>query len=344
MMILFLILSMTAGCELVASCEDVSSHVFVMGTVFEVRAIGNDVQPALTKAEELLYDCDQLISWRQDGSLTYAFNQTHEQDMTTIDAMIAEALQISEDSEGAFDMTVLPLSEVWDFDRFGEADFDPESASVPDAALIEEALAKVDYRKLSYDPGTHMLSTEDNDVQIELGAIGKGYAADKAMALLKDEGVTGAMINAGSTISVTGHKSDGSDFHVAVRNPRGEADDYIGVLSLTDLSIATSGDYERYFEENGVRYHHILDPKTGYPADSGLIQVTIICDSGMLADALSTACFVLGLDKGMALAESYGAMALMVDQDRQVWYNNGAILDLLDFSGEEQGFTLRSYE
>jgi thiamine biosynthesis lipoprotein len=152
------------------------------------------------------------------------------------------------------------------------------------------------------------------------------------------------MINAGSTITVTGKKADGTDFHVAVRDPRGELDDYIGVLTVSDAAIATSGDYERFFEQDGVRYHHILDPRTGYPADSGLMQVTVICDNSMLADALSTACFVLGLEKGMALADRYQVMALFVDRDRQVWYNSSKIPDILDFSGEDQGYTLKAYE
>lgn len=326
------------------SADDQSSHVFVMGTVFEVRAIGSDLQPVITEAEQILYSTDAQISWRQDKSLTAAFNQTHQQDMTQIGTLVETALRISAESEGAFDLTVLPLSRVWDFDRLGDADFDIQSMTVPDDTRIQEALSRVGWKKLSYDEETHLLSSSDAEVSIELGAVGKGYAADQAIAVLKEAGVTGGMINAGSTISVTGHKADGSAFRVAVRDPRGEQSDYIGLLTLTDVSIGTSGDYERYFEKNGVRYHHILDPKTGYPADSGLMQVTIICESGALADALSTACFVLGLEKGMALAEKNGALALMVDTGRQVWYNSDKVLDLLEFSGEEKGYVLKKYE
>lgn len=332
-----------AGCG-EASADDQSSHVFVMGTVFEVRAIGRDLKPALTEAEQILYSTDAQISWRQEESLTAAFNQTHQQDMTQIGPLVETALKISADSGGAFDPTVLPLSRVWDFDRLGDADFDIQSMTVPDDTKIQEALSRVGWEKLSYDEETHLLSSSDPGVSIELGAVGKGYAADQAIAVLKDAGVAGGMINAGSTISVTGRKADGSGFRVAVRDPRGEQSDYIGLLTLTDTSIGTSGDYERFFEQNGVRYHHILDPKTGYPADSGLMQVTIICESGAMADALSTACFVLGLDKGMALAEKNGALALMVDTGRQVWYNSDKVLDLLEFSGEEKGYVLKKYE
>ena len=315
-----------------------------MGTVFEVRAIGSDLQTVLTEAEQTLYQTDALISWRQEDSLTAAFNQHHQQDMSQIADLVETALEISEESGGAFDPTVLPLSRVWDFDRMSETDFDISQMAVPDDAKIQEALDKVGFEKLSYDADDHVLTTSDDSTTIELGAIGKGYAADKAIAVLSEADVTGGMINAGSTISVIGHKADGSDFRVAVRDPRGEQSDYIGLLTLTDTSIGTSGDYERYFEQDGVRYHHILDPKTGYPADSGLMQVTVICESSMLADALSTACFVLGLDEGMALAKRHGAMALMVDTDRQVWLSSDEVLELLEFSGEDKGYSLKVYE
>ena len=335
-------LLLCTGCA--KSSDDQSSHVFVMGTVFEVRAIGSDLQTVLTEAEQTLYQTDALISWRQEDSLTAAFNQHHQQDMSQIADLVETALEISEESGGAFDPTVLPLSRVWDFDRMSETDFDISQMAVPDDAKIQEALDKVGFEKLSYDADDHVLTTSDDSTAIELGAIGKGYAADKAIAVLSEADVTGGMINAGSTISVIGHKADGSDFRVAVRDPRGEQSDYIGLLTLTDTSIGTSGDYERYFEQDGVRYHHILDPKTGYPADSGLMQVTVICESSMLADALSTACFVLGLDEGMALAKRHGAMALMVDTDRQVWLSSDEVLDILDFSGEEKGYSLKVYE
>ena len=340
---LFAALFLLGGCAK-SSADDQSSHVFVMGTVFEVRAIGSDLQPVLTEAEQALYQTDALISWRQEDSLAAAFNQSHQQDMSQISDLLETAFLICEESGGAFDPTVLPLSRVWDFDRMSDPDFDISEMSVPEDVKIQEALGKVGFDKLSYDTSTHVLSASDEDAAIELGAIGKGYAADRAIAVLKAAGVTGGMINAGSTISVIGHKADGGSFRVAVRDPRGEQSDYIGLLTLTDTSIGTSGDYERYFEQDGIRYHHILDPKTGYPADSGLMQVTVICESSTMADALSTACFVLGLDDGMALAKRHGAMALMVDTDRQVWVSSNEVLDILDFSGEDEGYSLKVYE
>ena len=130
----------------------------------------------------------------------------------------------------------------------------------------------------------------------------------------------------------------------ALRNPRGGPEDRIGIFTLTDLSISTSGDYEKYFEEDGKRYHHILDARTGKPADSGLMSVTVIADNSTLCDALSTAGFILGLDEGMKLLDNYGVMGVFIDNQRNVYYNNERILELLSFDGEDEGYHLKPYE
>ena len=131
---------------------------------------------------------------------------------------------------------------------------------------------------------------------------------------------------------------------MALRNPRGGPEDRIGIFTLTDLSISTSGDYEKYFEEDGKRYHHILDARTGKPADSGLMSVTVIADNSTLCDALSTAGFILGLDEGMKLLDNYGVMGVFIDNQRNVYYNNERVLELLSFDGEDEGYHLKPYE
>ena len=324
--------------------DDDSSYIFTMGTVFEIRVFSQDAREIIQKAEQALYACEDLISWRQEGSLVDTFNTAHEGDMSEIGGLMETAMRICADSRGAFDLTVLPLSTLWDFDRLGESDFDQSQMTVPAASDIEAAREKVDYTKLTYDASTGRLTAADDSVQIELGAIGKGYAIDRAMEVLAASDASGGMISAGSSICVYGTKNDGSLFRVALRDPRGdENSSAIAVLNVTDTTISTSGDYERYFEKDGVRYHHILDPRTGYPADSGLMQVSIICDNSTLGDALSTACFVLGLDEGMALAGQYGVQAIFVDTDRNIWYNDENVLDMLEFLGEDAGYTLHLY-
>ena len=214
---------------------------------------------------------------------------------------------------------VLPLSQLWNFDRFGDSDFDVSTMEVPDQADIREAMKKVDYTQLRYNDEAGILSTENTDIQIELGAIGKGYAIEQAKEILTSSDASGGMISAGSSIYVYGKKPDGSKFRVALRDPRGDENSAIGVLTLSDITISTSGDYERYFEKDGVRYHHILDPRTGYPADSDLLSVAVISKDGTLADYLSTTLFVQGLEAAKAAAGSEDYALVMVDQENNVW-------------------------
>lgn len=347
LMVLF-VLQMTACRQVTgqsSTSEDgtASSYIFTMGTVFDLRVFAQDASDIMQKEEQALYGCDKLLSWREEGSLAYRFNTEHQADMSEIKEVLEDALRVSIDSQGAFDLTVLPLSQLWNFDRFGDSDFDVSSMEVPEQADIDAVRQKVDYTKLQYDDATGILSTEDSGVQIELGAIGKGYAIEQAKDVLTASDATGGMISAGSSIYVYGTKTDGSQFRVALRDPRGDENSAIGVLTLSNTTISTSGDYERYFEKDGVRYHHILDPRTGYPADSGLMQVTIICDDSVMGDALSTACFVLGLDEGMQLAEKYGVDAIFVDTDKNIWYNNPDVLNSFEFMGEDSGYILNEY-
>ena len=322
--------------------DDYSTQIFTMGTVFTVRAMRDgSAKDAVFAAEEVLNRSDRLLSWRIEGSAADVFNRTHQADVSEISDLIETSLQISSESSGAFDMTILPLSQLWQFDKMEEEDFDPSDMTVPEPEQIREARDGIDYTKLKYDTDSKMLMSDDQNLQIELGAVGKGWAIDQALNVMKENGASGAMISAGSSIGLFGSKSDGSPFKVALRNPRGDISDYLGILTVTDCAISTSGDYERYFEKDGVRYHHILDPHTGYPAESGLMQVTIIGGDGALCDALSTACFILGLDEGMRLAEKHNVMAIFVDNEHKIWYNNSDINSIFELSSKES--TLHEY-
>ena len=292
LLLLLLLVFQTAACQKTAGQGDTeedgtaSSYIFTMGTVFDIRVFAEDASEIMQEAEQALYGCDSLLSWREEGSLAYRFNTEHQADMSEMKEVFEDAFQVSKDSQGAFDLTVLPLSQLWNFDKLGDSDFDVSTMKVPDKEDIAQAMAKVDYTQLKYDDATGILTTENPDIQIELGAIGKGYAIEQAKDVLKRSDASGGMVSAGSSIYVCGTKKDGSRFRVALRDPRGDENSAIGVLTLSDTTISTSGDYERYFEKDGVRYHHILDPRTGYPADSGLMQVTLICDDSVIGDAL----------------------------------------------------------
>lgn len=208
--------------------------------------------------------------------------------------LIQTAWQISDWSDGAFDLTVAPLSALWDVSR---------ATRPPAEEDIARALALVGYRTAECTAEGVCFSKAGQG--LDLGAVAKGSAGDRAAERLQALGCTGGVLDLGGNIKLFGAKPDGSLFRVGIRDPRG--DSALGILTLTDTSVITSGSYERYFEYEGVRYHHILDPRTGRPAESGLLSVTVVCKDGALADMLSTACFVLGAERGTALLDTVNA-------------------------------------
>lgn len=226
--------------------------------------------------------------------------------------------RISADSGGALDVTLGRLSRLWNMDGLVA---EGERISIPSTDQIRSALEDSGYERARF-AGEGMILPAG--VQLDLGAVGKGIACDRVSAYLHSQPqITGAVVAVGGSVVTYGEKPDGSPWNVAIIHPREEGN-YLGVLSLTgEQYVSTSGDYERYVMVAGVRYHHILDPATGYPARSGLCSVTILCDGGLLADALSTACFVLGPERGMALAENYGAEALFVREDGELQMTEG---------------------
>ena len=340
-----LTLYLMLGMMVFISCDKVLTEptaeaqdtAFSMGTAITSTLYGRNrdhLEENLAAINQCLDDVDEDISWRNENSLVSEFNQQHEASVGNREEVFQVALEVASSSGGAFDPTVLSVSKLWDIGG--------ENQRHPSESEIDEALTNVDYQAVTLSDG--ILSTENDGVLFELGAIGKGYAIAEAAKAIDMEGVSGGIISAGSSILTFGTKPDGSKFRVALRDPRGGQEDRIGILTLTDISISTSGDYEKYFEEDGIRYHHILDARTGYPADSGVMSVTVIDDNSVLCDALSTAGFILGLDEGMDLMDKYGVLAIFVDNQRNVYYNNESILDLLSFEGEAEGYTLIPYE
>lgn len=197
-------------------------------------------------------------------------------------------------THGALDITVAPLVEAWNINQ--------GVVSIPANATIAAALSKVSYEHVHLDGAKHSITLEDG-ATVDLGAIAKGYIADQLKDYLVSQGVTSAIIDLGGNILCIGEKSTGP-FTVGIRRPFSTPDDVLITLSISDQSVVTSGTYERYFEDNGIIYHHIIDPKVGYPADSGLQSVTIISPASTDGDCLSTACMVLGLKDSLELINS----------------------------------------
>lgn len=342
-----------------SSPQEYSKTDFVMSTVLSEKIYGTkdvtqDIKEELDKLEK-----DQL-SWREDHSVVSKINADAQKgikakldsDMTS---WVEDSLELAKRSNGAFDPTIGRLTRLWNIEG--------DNPKVPSKQEIKNTLEDTGYTKIHLEKveSQNTANTKknvDKDIKdntaknkeisedtsqntntnesvssiyigdkctLDLGAVGKGIACGVVQDYLKKQKeVSGAVIAVGGSILLYGSKADGSDWNVAVQNPRGQDGEAMGVLSLSGTTnVSTSGDYEKYFMQDGKRYHHILDPSTGYPADSGLISVTIVSDSGLLSDGLSTACFVLGKEKGQKLLETYGAEGIFIDQNKKVTVTKG---------------------
>lgn len=259
-----------------------------------------------------------LLSWTDEDSQIAKLNAASGEAVEVSDELagyLEKIFQLAQDSDGAFDPTIGKIIRLWDIAG--------ENPHVPEQSELDELLKDVGYGKVSLDGDKVTL---EKGATLDLGAAGKGIGCDVISDFLKTQtDVSGMILNlGGSSVMAYGEKTDGSDWKVALTDPRDPEGDYLGAITLNEGEfLSTSGDYEKYFIEDGKRYHHILDPKTGYPVWNGLDSVTVICDSGLFADGLSTACFVLGMDDALKLLEKYNADAVFVDEDKNIYLTSG---------------------
>lgn len=297
-----------AALLLFVGCKTETPHSavgFVCDTVVTITAYAP--QETTNGAMRFCSDYEAILSKTVEGSdiwkLNHADGKPVEVHPETVE-LLRLAVGIGEASGGAFDVTIAPVSALWDF----KAD-DPV---LPDRDALTEAAAHVDYRNIVIEGNTVTLK---NNAEIDLGGIAKGYIADRVADYFREHGVTSACISMGGNVVTIGTKPDGSQWTVGIRDPNGTPDQSEEVLRVKDAAIVTSGNYERFFILDGVRYHHILDPDSGMPVNSGLASVTIIGTRSDLCDALSTACFVLGREGSAALLDRYGVSAIFLYED-----------------------------
>lgn len=306
--------------------KEMSADFFAMNTYVTVKLKGTDSAECAQQAQKITESLDkEVLSRTEKGSLVYNFNQngggTFENEKGLFE-YISVLLDVSEKSGGAFDFTLGAVSDLW---SFGSAPL------VPDEAELAQTLSHSGYEKLKFNGESLVYS--DKKAVIDFGAAGKGIALDEIRSYLKDKRIKEAVVSVGGSVLLMGDKA----FTVGIRNPEGNSGSYIAKLSVPGCCVSTSGNYEQQFEQGGKRYHHILDPETGYPADNGLVSVTIVSESGILSDALSTACFVLGLEKGRKLAAEYGCSAVFVTEDKTV-YLEGISEDVIELT--DSSYTL----
>ena len=320
-----------SGCSLIAntaensdagSQEPVSATAIKLNTAVTVTIYDSQDRELLTECMNLCDKYEKIFSRTASDSELYQLNHREltpvagTEDTFQISDPLAElirkGLYYSKLSEGAFDIAIEPLTSLWDFTA--------EDPQVPEDRLIQKALTKCDYHNVSVsDNNEVILKTEDT--AIELGAIAKGYIADRLKDYLISQGVKSAIINLGGNVLCIGGKPNDSSFKIGIQKPFADRSETIAVMDIKDKSVVSSGVYERCFEQDGTLYHHLLNPRTGYPYDNGLIAVTIISDESVDGDALSTTCFALGLEDGMKLAESLdNVQAFFVTSDYEIHY------------------------
>lgn len=228
-------------------------------------------------------------------------------------ALLSQGLSITRESDGAFDIAIAPLTSLWDFTA--------EDPKAPDDADIQKVLPLCSSDGVTID-GQDITLPSDG-IQFDVGAIAKGYIADRMKDLLVKKGVNSAIINLGGNVLCIGSKPDGTPFKVGIQKPFADRNETEAVMDITGKSVVSSGIYERCFKQNGKLYHHILNPKTGFPYDNSLISVTIISDQSVDGDALSTTCFALGLEDGLKFAEKKGVQAVFITEDYELHYTDG---------------------
>lgn len=305
--------------------EPVQSIDTAMGTMISQTVYTEDGGVTGSILREITDLEEQVLSRRMDTSELYRINEgAGNKDGIPLSGQMADiigrCLTVSAASEGTFDITIGEVVRLWDIDSWaGRKEI--SGYELPEEAELKEGLSHAGYEKLRKEDSVLFLP---KGMQLDMGAVGKGIALDSVCNYMEQhDDITGAVISVGGSVLTYGRKPDGSEWKVGIVNPQ-ETSGNLGYLSLSgQWCVSTSGDYERYVEVDGVRYHHIIDPATGYPADSGLSSVTILTKDGLMSDALSTACFILGQEKGSRLAEQFGAEALFVDCEGNISMTDG---------------------
>ena len=295
-----------------ASTEPRSASFQSMDTLMTVKVYGGD-KDLCDRLQQRVTELDALLDATDENSDIYQLNQNGKADVSNDTAALLErSLQLSEKLDLAFDITIYPAVKAWGFTT---GDY-----RIPDDDELKKLAAKIDDTAVQSDNNTYTLPA---GVMLDLGAVAKGYAADQCDAILKEGHADAAVLNLGGTVKLYGKKPDGKRFSVGVADPDNPAG-YFGYLSCEGGVVATSGGYERYFERDGKRYIHILDPATAKPVENGIQSVTICCDDGTAADALSTALFVMGLDKATAYYRAHPDFDFIIlTDDHSVYLTEG---------------------
>jgi thiamine biosynthesis lipoprotein len=301
---------------------NISSEFNALGTINKLTLYDGEIAVAINEAMDRVYDIDDKMSVFKEESCISKINRNAgglpQKVSKDTYYVIERAKYFSELTLGLFDPTIRPLVGLWGINT--------RHARVPNKNEIITALKLVNYKDIVLNNSDYTVKLNNDKQCLDLGAIAKGYAADEVKIILMKNNVKSAIIDLGGNIFAMGGRPDGSHWTIGIQDPLSFQGDYIGTTNVTDKSIVTSGDYERYFVSNEKKYHHIIDSRTGYPSENGIISVTIISDNSIEGDALSTCAYIMGIKKGLKLIESLkGIDAIFITKDKRVYTTEGLI-------------------
>lgn len=332
-------LALLSGCSWASSPPE-TGVVFLMDTVVEYKLYGDNAAKAAQEIQRTLSDFENRVSnYLPDSEISKlnagAGHEAVALSQDTFD-LLARSISFCGQSDGSFDITIEPLTRLWDVTN--------DAPHVPEKEKIDALLPLVDFRNILLDAGKKTAKLAKEGQSVDLGGVGKGYATDLARQAAIDCGITSGYVSIGGNLMVIGQSpptglfgTGAKPFVFTLRDPRGGAKDAVAQLLLKDTTITTSGDYERYFiDENGVRYHHILDPMTGYPANAGLMSVSIITPDGALGDYLSTSLFVRGREYALNHINDLGCGIILIDTDMHIYVSKDleSVVKPLDTGGK----------
>ena len=310
--------------------ESDSRDIFAMDTYMTLTAYGKNAKKALDEAVDEINNIEQLVSTGIDSSEVSQINKNGKGSVSeTTGYLIKRSKEIYDSTNGVFDITIYPIMQAWGFPT--------ENYCVPGKKELKKLRGLMGADHVLYDEKKQEVILNKEGMKIDLGGIAKGYTSSKVMDIFKENGIYSAVISLGGNVQTLNGKPDGSDWRVAVENPA-DTGSYIGVLSIKDKAVITSGGYERYFKQDGKTYHHIIDPATGYPANNGLTSVTIVSDDGTLADGLSTSLFIMGPEKAQKYWKEHSDEfdTILVKDDGSILVSEG----IADYFTSESDFTI----
>lgn len=306
----------------VSGSSFVEKQTYALGTLITIKLYDTEDESIIDKAFDRIVEIENRVSVNIDSSNVWLLNNSPANTWISVDEdtmnIVKSAYEYSAIEGSSFDLTVLPLVELWGIGT--------DNAKLPSVNEIEVVLPLIDYKNVVIDEENSLVMLLNDDTSIDLGSIAKGYIADEVKKVLIDNGVTSALINLGGNVLAVGNKTDNTNFNIGIQDPYDDRYDYVGIIGLNDVSSVTSGIYERYVEVEGVRYHHILDTKTGFPIDNNLASVTIISDYSIDGDALSTTVFTMGLVEGYNFINNLdNTEAIFVTTDKDIILTSGLL-------------------